>query len=86
MFINYKIMNMFKIFGVYSLQIYLIHDFLVAGTRIVFVKLENENLAAYIFLGMLLGSIVPILIGKFCKNKGILNYPFAPIQTIKLLR
>ena len=40
---------MFKIFGVYSLQIYLIHDFLVAGTRIVFVKLENENLAAYIF-------------------------------------
>ena len=86
LFINYKFLNIFKIFGVYSLHIYLIHDFLVAGTRMIFVKSGNENLVAYIFIGMLLGSVIPILIGKICKNKGILNYPFAPIQTIKLLR
>ena len=52
----------------------------------IFVKSGNENLVAYIFIGMLLGSVIPILIGKICKNKGIFNYPFAPIQTIKLLR
>lgn len=68
------------------MHIYLIHDFLVAGTRMIFVKSGNENLVAYIFISMLLGSVIPILIGKFCKNKGILNCPFAPIQTIKLLR
>ena len=84
-FLNNHKFNILKIFGLFSLHIYLMHDFIVAGTRMTFIKLGNENLIAYLAIGTILGTIIPVLIARFCENKGILNYPFAPVKTLKAL-
>ena len=84
-FSEQKKLNVFKILGVYSLHIYLMHDFVVAGTRMIFIRLNNENLLLYLIIGTVLGNVIPIIVGKFCINKPILSYPFTPIKTLQVL-
>jgi hypothetical protein len=61
------------------------HDFVVAGTRMIFIRLNNENLLLYLIIGTVLGNVIPIIVGKFCINKPILSYPFTPIKTLQVL-
>lgn len=74
---------MFMLFGQYSLQIYLVHCFITAGTRFGLRYLNIVNLPLYFILGTLLGLLIPIGLAKWCNGKGLLNFPFAPIKEIK---
>lgn len=85
-FIKVEHFKIFKTFGIYSLNIYLMHDFLVPATRMAFKKFAINELWLYLTVCLIFGSCLPIIIGKFCKNKGILNFPFAPLNTIKGLK
>lgn len=66
-----------------SLQIYLVHCFITAGTRFGLRYLNIVNLPLYFILGTLLGLLIPIGLAKWCNGKGLLNFPFAPIKEIK---
>ena len=78
-----KTSKMFMLFGQYSLQIYLVHCFITAGTRFGLRYLNIVNLPLYFILGTLLGLLIPIGLAKWCNGKGLLNFPFAPIKEIK---
>lgn len=85
-FYNWKIVyesNILKMFGVYSLQIYVIHSFITAGSRIIFKMLGIINLPLYLLVGMIFGIFIPIIIGKYCAQNEFLNLPFAPIKGLK---
>lgn len=75
--------SILKLFGKYSLQIYVIHCFITGGLRIGFRILGINNFFLYFLLGTVLGITIPILIAKVCEKNTILNIPFSPISSFK---
>ena len=88
-FYNWNILNksnVLRILGVYSLQIYVIHSFITAGSRIILKMLGIINLPLYLSVGMILGIFIPIIIGKYCGKNEFLHLPFAPIKGLKKMK
>lgn len=64
-----RIMSIFKLVGVYSLQIYIIHPMIGAASRMVFVRyLRIDNSVLILIIGMILGVVMPIVIYKLCQK------------------
>lgn len=84
-FTSYKQLKLFNLFGFYSLHIYVTHDFLVAGTRMLFIRHNLENFPLFAIIGLILSLTIPIIMGKLCSKNALLNFPFAPLNTLKTL-
>lgn len=64
--------------GRYSLEIYVLHNFLTAGLRPVFILLHIDNVAAGIFLNLVISTALPLLFAYSCRLLGIHALFFKP--------
>ena len=71
--------------GKNTLQIYVMHCFFTGGLRIVFKQLEIHNLALYMFMGTVLGIMIPILVARICTRYALLNIVFSPLTSLEKL-
>ncbi len=64
-----KLANFVKVWGLLSLQIYVVHTIVTSGTRIVIQKIFGfTEPSVHIFLGTIMGIYVPIAICWFCEQ------------------
>lgn len=64
-----KLANFVKVWGLLSLQIYVVHTIVTSGTRILLQKIFSiTEPSAHIFLGTIAGIYVPIAICWFCEQ------------------
>lgn len=73
---------MLKEIGYYSLPIYVIHCFITAGIRIIFLKLGVENIMLYIIPSIILSVIIPIWVYKLCDQRRSTLIFFKPTKVI----
>ncbi len=57
-------------------QIYLLHTIFTSAIRIVLMKLSISEFYIQTLIGMVVGIVVPILIGEFCSKTVLLNIFF----------
>lgn len=74
--------KLLKEIGYYSLPIYVIHCFITAGIRIIFLKLGVENIMLYIIPSIILSVIIPIWVYKLCDQRRSTLIFFKPTKVI----
>lgn len=82
-FSNFK--NFLLFINKYSFPIYLLHTIFTAGIRILLFKIGIENYFIHIFIGLLLGIVLPFFIAYLSNKHPLLNFFFYPDKNIKLL-
>ena len=83
MFRQYKVFgkNRFLLFiGKYSLEIYLLHTFIVTADRALFHKLNINNEFLIILLSTATGILIPILISLICRKIHLYRILFSPYK------
>lgn len=69
-----NLLPLFKTFGLYSLQIYLVHMLAGVGTRVILLEVFHlHNWVTHIIVGTLIALTTPILLQKIAK---LLNFPY----------
>ena len=84
-FSKIKVMEAFRIMGINTLQIYVMHCFFTGGIRVLFKHMHLLNIGLYFLSATFLGIVIPILFAKLCKKVPVLNVVFEP-QIGKWLR
>lgn len=67
----------------YSFQIYLLHTFFTAGTRIVFMKFGVTSYFLHLICGIIVGVVGPIIISVICDRIYPLKFIFSPEKILK---
>ena len=68
------------VLGRYSLEIYLIHNILTTGFKVVLPKLGFTNGYVSLMLNFLLSTSIPVIIALICKKLGIHELVFKPMS------
>lgn len=78
-YISQKLQNVkfLNYVGQLSLEIYLMHWFAVAGSRIILIKLGFRNVIGLVIIETVLGILVPILMYKIFEKLHINKFLFA---------
>lgn len=63
-------------------QIYLLHTIFTSAIRIVLMKLSISEFYIQTLIGMVVGIVVPILIGEFCSKTVLLNIFFFQLKRL----
>ena len=74
--------KIFKLFGRYSLEIYVIHDFIAAGLRSVLLKAGIHNMYTSIVFILIISITMPILFSALCKKLNIHGLFFKPVTYV----
>lgn len=77
-FSKIKVMEAFRIMGINTLQIYVMHCFFTGGIRVLFKHMHLSNIGLYFLSATFLGIVIPILFAKLCKRVPLLNVVFEP--------
>lgn len=75
-----------KYLGKRSLEIYVIHGFLISGLRPILNMLGVTNVYASIIINLILSILLPILFAEICRCLKIHDLIFKPISWIKMKR
>lgn len=70
--------KIFKILGQYSLEIYVLHIFFIAGLTEVFLKVGIRNVYMSMFLNLAVSTAASVLVSEFCYKLGIHDLVFKP--------
>jgi fucose 4-O-acetylase-like acetyltransferase len=64
-----KGLDLVRVMGVYSLEIYVVHTIASAGIRIALHKaLKIQDVSIHVVLGTLAGIVLPLLLARFCER------------------
>lgn len=80
---NRHIIKFFAPIGKYSLEIYLIHSFIISGLKSFMFKIQIDNYYICILICTSFGIFIPILISLIAKKIGIHNFFFKPVHYLK---
>lgn len=69
--------------GSHSLEIYLMHNMLLSGICIIFVRIGIRNVLVNILLNVVLSIAIPIVISHICKRLKIYELLFKPLTFIR---
>ena len=75
--------RLLKLMGEHSLEIFLIHVFITAGSRFIILKLPSEGAIIYLLIVLVITILVPICIGNISKKIGIYKLMFSPYKVIE---
>lgn len=70
----------------YSFQIYLLHTFFTAATRILLLKTGISNYAVNLAAGLIFGILLPVVIAKIAALTPYTDFFFAPAHSLKKIR
>lgn len=70
----------------YSFHIYLLHTIFTSAIRILLIKMSIYNYYIHTIIGILVGILIPCIIGFISSKYSILNFVFAPTHVITKLR
>ena len=85
MFENISYLNkskLLQLMGAHSLEIYLIHVFITAGSRFFIFGLPPEGAIIYLIIILVITIIIPVGIGHISKKIGVYDYLFCPYRVI----
>ena len=76
--------RLLKLMGKHSLEIFLIHVFITAGSRFLIAKLPSEGAIVYLIIILTMTIFLPIIIGNLSKKVGVYNYLFCPYKVTEV--